>query len=201
MSLASIDRYDYYLKIILNSSVRDYPYIVEEYQNDAEISESEAESLDRIVMKYMGIYRKSDVKIVNTMTGQEETAPLTIIDDFGGNAVYVGEQTLFGILWKIYQPPAYIERPIVNKWYYNEKIASILNEILYDAVPGKVKNYFDTPPWIIGTRYGVQSRYMPLYEIIIEAINRNLIPGWYYLARSGLSQEFIEAIRNRSFQI
>lgn len=201
MSLASIDRYDYYLKLILNSPASEYPYIMDEYQNDRDISESEAESLDRIVIKYMGSYRKIDVKIINVETGMEETAPLTMIDDFGGNAIYGGEISMFGLQWKIYSPPQYYERPVVNKWYYNEKVASILNETLREAVPGKIKNYFDIPPWVFSTRYQNISKYVPIYEIIMDAINRSIIPGWYYLSKAGLNQEFIEAIRNRTFQL
>ncbi|MGC8608726.1 MAG: hypothetical protein ACP5UV_02520 [Thermoplasmata archaeon] len=192
------ERYDYYLKLILNSPVTEYPYISEKYQNDSEIAVLEAESLDRIILKYLSIYKKSDVRVVNVITGQEEMAPLSMIDDFGGNAVFMGEETMYGINWKTYIPPKGFERSAVKKWYYNEKIASILNDTLSDVVPGRVKNYYDIPPWVLGTKYAPDSKYLPLYDIISEAIIRNTIPGWYYLIKLGIPQEFIDAIRTRS---
>ncbi len=192
------ERYDYYLKLILNSPITEYPYISERYQNDSQIAPVEAESLDRIILKYLGIYKKSDVRIINTITGQEEMAPLSMIDDFGGNALFTGEETAYGVIWKTYVPSPGFERSAVKKWYYNEKIAAILNDSLSEAVPGKIKNYYDTPPWVLGTKYAPNSRYLPLYDVISEAIMRNSIPGWYYLIKLGIPQEFIDAIRTKS---
>lgn len=54
---------------------------------------------------------------------------------------------------------------------------------------------------MFSTRYQNISKYVPIYEIIMDAINRSIIPGWYYLSKAGLNQEFIEAIRNRTFQL
>ena len=131
------------------------------------------------------------VKVINALTGIEEEPPKTVIDDFGGNAVFTGKETRYGIEWSVYEPRA-SNNLFFKKWYYNEKIASILDKTLEKAIPHRIPNYFDIPPWIFGNFSYKGIRYIPLKDVINNAIEMEIIPNKYYLAQKGISRELID---------
>ncbi len=189
------DRFNYYLKLILNSSLEDYSAVSEQIENDLSVSESEAEELERLIQKYMGVYKRFNLKVVNSSTGKEESPPQTTIDNFGNNANFVGMERMYGVEWKVYTPKQNFQAFSVKRWYYNEEIASTLDDILVDVVPGKFRNYFDVPPWVLGTVYAPETVYIPLTDLINTAISRGIIPDWDYLVAKGIPREFVNVLR------
>ncbi len=189
------DRFNYYLKLILNSSLEEYSAVSEQIENDLSITGSEAEELERLINKYMGVYKRFNIKVVNASTGKEEAPPQTIIDNFGNNANYVGTEKMYGVLWNVYTPKPNFQNFSVKRWYYNEEISATLNDILLDVIPGRYRNYFDVPPWVLGTVYAPETIYVPLTDLINTAISRGIIPDWEYLVAKGIPREFVNVLR------
>ncbi len=189
------DRFNYYLKIIMNSILEDLPLINEQFENDPFISSAEAAELERVLNRQLNLYNRFSLKVVNSSTGREELPPKSELDNFGNTSEFLGAESAFGIEWKIYGPnPGFANSP-VKRWYFNRKISSLLNDILKDAVPGRVKDYFDYPPWIMGTPYAPGTLYMPINEIINLAIARGTIPDWDYLVARGLPKPLVDLIK------
>jgi hypothetical protein len=189
------DRFNYYLKLILNASLDEYYLISEQLQNDPLVSTPEIEELDRLINRYMSVYNKFDMKVVNSVSGIEEYPPQTALDNFGGSSEFVGNESMFNIDWKVYIPKGNFTNSPIKKWYYNEKISSILNDVLSGVVPGHFKNYFDVPPWVLGTIYAPGTIYVQLYDLVNSAISKSLIPGWDHLVDRGLPRELVDAMR------
>ncbi len=189
------DRFNYYLKIIMNSILEDLPLVNEQFENDPFISSAEAAELERVLTRQMHLYNRFGLKVVNSSTGREELPPKSELDNFGNTSEYIGTENAFGIEWKIYGPtPGFANSP-VKRWYFNKKIASLLNDILKEAVPGRVKDYFDYPPWIMGTPYAPGTLYMPINEIVNLAIARSIITDWDYLVSRGLPKPLVEIFK------
>ena len=175
------DRFNYYLKVIMNSKLEEMPQIAEQFENDITISAAEAQELERVIDKHLTLYNRTGMKVINADTGTEETPPRTDLDNFGNTSEQLPSETAYGLEWKVYVPnPGFANSP-VKKWYYNKKVASILNEILGEVVPGRAKDYFDLPPWLLGTVNAPSTIYLPTNEIINLAIGRGFIPDWEYL--------------------
>jgi hypothetical protein len=191
------DRFNYYLKTIMNASLPDYSSISELLENDMQLSVEEVSELERLIGIYLSIHNKGTIRVVNNITGKEEIPPSTKEDDFGGTSIYDGEVFVYGLKWKVYRPTTGFEKSPVQKWYYNEKISSILDDILSSVVPGRIKNYFELPPWVLGTIYAPDSYYLPIADIINLAIARRIITGWEYLIESGIPRNYIETIRSK----
>lgn len=189
------DRFNYYLKLILNASLDEYHLISEQLQNDAQISSSEVEELDRLINRYMSVYNKFDLKVVNSVSGIEEYPPQTALDNFGGSSEFVGSETVFNIEWKVYIPKGNFTNSPIKKWYYNDKISTILNDVLAGVIPGRFKNYFDVPPWVLGTIYAPGTIYIQLYDLVNSAISKSFITGWDYLVEKGMPRELVDAMR------
>jgi hypothetical protein len=189
------ERYFYYLKLINNppeeSVVEYYVDISNQLENDYDLSATQIGELESLISNYIKIKANPHVKVINAVTGIEEDPPKTVIDDFGGNAVFTGRETRYGITWNIYEPRA-SNNLFFKKWYYNEKIASILDKVLEKAVPHRIPNYFDIPPWIFGNFSYKGMRYVPLKTIIDNAVEMEIIPNKYYLVQKGISRDFIE---------
>lgn len=186
------DRFNYYLKVIMNSILEDLPLVAEQFENDSFISAAEAAELERVMNRQINLYNRFGLKVVNATTGREEIPPRTEIDNFGNTSEFIGLESAFGMEWKVYGPnPGFANSP-VRRWYFNRKIASILNEILSEAVPGRVSDYFDYPPWILGTSYAPGTLYMPIADIVNLAITRGVIPDWEYLVSKGIPKALVE---------
>lgn len=189
------DRFNYYLKLIMNSTLEDLPLINEQFENDQFVSAAEAAELERVLGRQMNLYNRFGLKVVNAGTGKEEIPPKTEIDNFGNTSVFIGIESAFGIEWKVYSPnPGFVNTP-ARKWYYNKMIAGILNETLHDAVPGRMRDYFNYPPWVLGTSYAPGTLYMPTNEIINLAIARKIIPNWDFLVSKGIPKALIDLIK------
>lgn len=189
------DRFNYYLKLIMNSILEDLPLINEQFENDQFISSAEAAELERVLGRQINLYNRFGLKVVNAKSGMEEIPPKTELDNFGNTSQFLGYENNFGVEWKVYAPsPGFVNTP-VRKWYYNKKIARILNELLHDAVPGRMRDYFDYPPWVLGTSYAPGTLYMPTSEIINLAIARKIIPGWGHLVSNGIPKALVDLIR------
>jgi len=192
------DRFAYYFKAILNSRLEDVADIAFQFENDKNISLGEAQELERMLEKHQEMFKPSEILVVNTSTGNEELPPKTEIDNFGNSSVYVGTEHAFGIEWRIYSPsPGFINSP-VSKWYYNRQISDLLNSILADVIPGKLSNYFDYPPWVLGTKYAPNSRYVPLKDLVYKAIFKGIIEDFDQLYYLGLPKDLINVIKSQS---
>ncbi|EQB71101.1 MAG: hypothetical protein AMDU1_APLC00037G0008 [Thermoplasmatales archaeon A-plasma] len=198
MKNMSGDRFNYYLKVIMNSRIEDLPEISEQFENDITISSAEAQELERVIDKHLNLFNRFGAKVVNAATGAEETPPRSDIDNFGNTSVQLDSQEAYGLEWKVYAPnPGFANSP-VKKWYYNRKVASILNELLTDVVPGRLKDYFDYPPWLLGTVHAPSTIFMPINEIINLAIGRGVIPDWDYLVARGLPKALVDVLRTEN---
>ena len=192
------DRFNYYLKLIMNSPLAELGYLSEQFENDTSISEAEAQELERLVEKHLLMGNREKVRIMNSRTGIEEFPRRYYIDDFGNSSTFLGTEQYFGISWMVYAPkPNFISSP-TRKWYYNEKISNILSEILVDVVPGKFKDYFHYPPWILGTVYAPGTVFMATNEIITLAVARSVIPDWDFLVSKGIPKQLVELIRTEN---
>ncbi|AGO61424.1 hypothetical protein [Ferroplasma acidiphilum] len=193
------ERYFYYLKLINNppdnSVVEYYVDLSAQLENDYELSVSQITELESLIGNYIKMKANPHIKVINAVTGIEEDPPRTKIDDFGGNAVFIGKEIRHGIEWDVYEPRA-SNNLFFKKWYYNERIASILDKTLEKAIPHRIPNYFDIPPWIFGNFSYRGIRYVPLAEIINNAIELEIIPNKYYLVQKGISREFIDNIND-----
>lgn len=189
------DRFNYYLKVIMNSILEDLPLVTEQFENDSLISSAEAAELERVMSRQINLYNRFGLKVVNSTTGREETPPRTEIDNFGNTSEFIGLENAFGIEWKVYAPnPGFANSP-VRRWYFNKRISSILNEVLREAVPGRVRDYFDYPPWILGTSYAPGTLYMPINDIVNLAITRGLIPDWEHLVSKGIPKALVDLLK------
>ncbi len=192
------DRFNYYLKVIMNSRIEELAQISEQFENDSSISAAEAQELERVVDKHLTLYNRFGIKVINSATGAEEAPPRTDIDNFGNTSQQTGVETAFGLEWKVYIPnPGFANSP-VKRWYYNKRVSSILNEVLSEVVPGRVKDYFDLPPWLLGTVHAPSTLYMPVNEIINLAIGKGIIPDWDYLVARGLPKTLVETLRTEN---
>jgi hypothetical protein len=191
------ERFNYYLKTIMNATLADYSSISELLENDMQLSEEEAGELERLIGIYLSIHNKSTIRVINSDTGKEEVPPRTKEDDFGGTSIYQGEMFAYGLKWKIYTPSKGFEKTPVSKWYYNEKISTILDDLLSSVVPGRIKNYFGLPPWVLGTIHAPDSYYLPIADIIKLAIARNVIKGWNSLLEFGIPKKYLDVIRSK----
>jgi hypothetical protein len=189
------DRFNYYLKIIMNSILEDLSLINEQFENDPFISSAEAGELERVLNRQLNLYNRFSLKVVNSTTGREETPPKSELDNFGNTSEFLGTENAFGIEWRVYGPTTGFANSPVKRWYFNRKIATLLNDILKDGVPGKVKDYFDYPPWIMGTPYAPGTLYMPINEMVNLAIARGLIPDWDYLVTRGLPKPLVDLLK------
>ncbi|WP_081141584.1 hypothetical protein [Ferroplasma acidiphilum] len=193
------ERYFYYIKLINNppdnSVVEYYVDLSAQLENDYELSVSQITELESLIGNYIKMKANPHIKVINAVTGIEEDPPRTKIDDFGGNAVFIGKEIRHGIEWDVYEPRA-SNNLFFKKWYYNERIASILDKTLEKAIPHRIPNYFDIPPWIFGNFSYRGIRYVPLAEIINNAIELEIIPNKYYLVQKGISREFIDNIND-----
>lgn len=192
------DRFAYYFKAILNSGLADVDDIAFQFENDKNISIGEAQELERMLEKHKEMFIPAEVFVVNSSTGNEELPPKTEIDNFGNSSVYEGTERAFGIEWKIYSSsPGFINSP-VKKWYYNRQISELLNGILIEVVPGRLSNYFDYPPWVLGTRYAPNSRYVPLKELVLKAIQKGFIDDFDQLYYLGIPKDLINVIKSQN---
>lgn len=189
-------KYSYYLKLILNAEIIEYSEISEMLANDPNLPEKEMEDLDMLVRRYLSSSNsKYKLRVVNSVTGIDESPPKTMEDDFGGLAVFKGRETMHGITWNVYVPHSDFMSFQKKKWYYNERIAAILNETLADVIPGRSQNYFDTPPWVLGSIHSPGTKYVPLADLVEKAIKGGFIPGWDHLISKGIPSEYIRAMR------
>ena len=76
------DRFNYYLKTIMNASLPDYSVISELLENDMQLSVEEVSELERLIGIYLSIHNKGTIRVVNNITGKEEIPPSTKEDDF-----------------------------------------------------------------------------------------------------------------------
>ncbi len=191
------DRFNYYLKIILNASMEEYSAISEQLENDLQITVDEAEELEHLIARYMQANNyKLGVRILNSVTGNEELPPKTFVDNFGDTAVYLGEEEMYGLTWKTYAPKRGFIMSPVKKWYYNERVSQILFKALVDIIPGRFSSYFDTPPWVLGTVMAPGSRYIPIPELVELAITRGVIANWDSLVMMGIPGDYVKAMKS-----
>ena len=189
------DKFNYFLKVIMNASLDDYTSISEQIENDMSLSDAEMAELERLINTYMSIYNKGTVRIVNSTTGKEEEPPGIKEDDFGGTSRFEGEVYVYGMKWKVYVPADGFGRDGSQRWYYNERICGILNDLLHEVVPGKSRNYFDIPPWVMGTGQSPDTRYVPVTELVNIAISKKYIPGWDFLVEMGIPKAYVNVLR------
>ena len=189
---------DYYIKLILNSTIEDLVDIQDQIENDLNLSTEELEWLERSIADLMSKKSHLNLRLVNKRTGIEEKPTQIAENPFTGTAMYQGDIHLYGVNWKVYIPqPVYMTQGI-KKWYYNSGISDILTDCLLKAVPGNFQEYFHYPPWLLGTSYAPSTSYMSLQDIIVLAIARKVIPGWDYLIEKGIPKLFVEDLRENS---
>ena len=70
--------------------------------------------------------------------------------------------------------------------------------VSFDVVPGRLKDYFDYPPWLLGTVHAPSTIFMPINEIINLAIGRGVIPDWDYLVARGLPKALVDVLRTEN---
>ncbi|MHB1507833.1 MAG: hypothetical protein ACYCUZ_07265 [Cuniculiplasma sp.] len=189
---------DYYIKLILNSTLEDLIDLQDQIENDMTLSAEELEFLERSINDLMKEKSHLDLKLINKNTGKEEIADLSLDRPFHGTAMFQGEVLMYGIKWEVYTPaPLYLHLGI-RKWNYNSGVSDILTNCIIKATPGNFMHYFHYPPWLLGTSYAPHTHYMSLNEIITRAISTHIIPDWDYLALKGIPRLFIEDIRENS---
>ncbi len=192
----SSDKYNYYLKLILHADLSEYSAISEMLANDPQLPEREMEDLDALVKRYLSSKNsKYGMRVVNSYTGLNEAPPKRMEDDFGGLAIFRGTERKYGVSWNVYVPHGDFSGFPMKKWYYNERIAAILNEVLADVIPGRYQNYFDTPPWVLGSIHSPGTRYVPLTDLVEKAISAGFISKWDFLVSRGIPAEYVRAMR------
>lgn len=190
------DRYNYYLKMILSAKISEYSTISESIGNDPLLQEKEMEELDSLIRRYLASQNsKYKLRVINSRTGLDEAPPKGVEDDFGGLAVFKGREVLYGISWYVYEPHQDFNFLGFTKWYYNERIAAVLNESLIDVIPGRFQNYFDNPPWVLGSIHAPGTKFVPLTELVENAINMGHIQSWDSLVSRGIPPDYIKAMR------
>ncbi len=136
--------------------------------------------------------------MINTSTGLEENPPITIADDFGETSVFEGYEQKYGITWSVYSPNIKYSESPVKRWLYNQRVMTILGDLLGESISGKSQDYFHTPPWIMGKGNAAGMKYQPLQDIINNAISNRFLPSWEYLIIRGIPSEFVNAMREAS---
>ncbi len=193
------DRFNYYLRVIINSDVKDYASILDQMGNDQTISDAEQFELMSLIRRsFSSANSRLSIKVVNEKTGIEERPPRSIADDFGETCNYEGVEDKYGISWSVYSPKGMFLSSTTKKWYYNQRIMEIFGEVLGTVGSDMSPDYFHTPPWIMGTAYAPDMKYLSLPEIINNAIEAGMIPNWEYLIAVGIPADFINAIRSAS---
>ncbi|MCL4330100.1 MAG: hypothetical protein M1533_03770 [Candidatus Thermoplasmatota archaeon] len=193
------DRFNYYLRVIINSDVKDYASILDQLGNDDSVSEAEQFELMSLIRRsFSSANSRFSFKVVNERTGVEENPPRSIADDFGETCNFEGVEEKYGISWSVYSPKGIFLSSTVKRWYYSQRIMEILGEVLCARGSDRSPDYFHTPPWIMGTAYAPEMKYLPLQEIINGSIESGLIPNWEYLIAVGVPADFINAIRSAS---
>lgn len=193
------DRFNYYLKTILNASFEEYVEILEQLGNDFTLLDHEAEELERLLKRSMTAqYSRLGIRVVNSLTGEEEIPPQTIADNFGESSQFIGREKLYGIEWDVYSPRESFARSGVRKWYYNEVVAFAFDQALLSVVPGNFPSYFHVPPWVLGTYLAPDTKFVPLPDIVNTAISEGVIPGWDHLVFLGVPREFVRFLQAAS---
>ncbi|MCL4350990.1 MAG: hypothetical protein M1535_06080, partial [Candidatus Thermoplasmatota archaeon] len=117
---------DYYIKLILNSTLEDLIDLQDQIENDMTLSAEELEFLERSINDLMKEKSHLDLKLINKNTGKEEIADLSLDRPFHGTAMFQGEVLMYGIKWEVYTPaPLYLHLGI-RKWNYNSGVSDIL---------------------------------------------------------------------------
>ncbi|MCL5786316.1 MAG: hypothetical protein M1151_06590 [Candidatus Thermoplasmatota archaeon] len=193
------DRFNYYLKTILNASFTDYLDILDQISNDPLLQDYEVEELERLVKRSMSSqYSRFRLRVVNSKTGEEESPPQTTADNFGESSQFVGEEKMYGLNWEAYSPKENFSQLGIKKWYYNEIVALAFDQALLATVPGNFPSYFHVPPWVLGTHLAPNTRYVPIPELVNSAITSGLIPSWDYLVLLGVPREFVRFLQTAS---
>ncbi len=189
---------EYYQKLVINGTIEDLMDLSEQINNDTTLTEEELTWLENTIRSKLKLLNGIKIKVVNSESGTEEQPPQTMYDDFGGSAIYQGEVNIYGVKWKVYIPGAKYFDSTNKRWFYNEKIAEKLSQILLPVIPGKFKGYFGYPPWILGTSSAPTTYYIPTEDIVNMAIGRGVIRGWEYLVEAGIPKPFVERLKSSS---
>ena len=184
-----------YMDKIWESSIEENLRMLDEIENDQDLSEEEVEILAGIIEDMIEEKNVSSFSLINKFTGKTEELRQTMENDFGGTARYEGEIDLYGVRWKVYTPSQEFSSAKIRKWNYNPHISEILKNTLIRVVPGYFSEYFDYPPWILGTKYAPDTYYVSLEELINVAIARGVITGWEYLVDVGIPRLMIDDLR------
>ena len=193
------DRFNYYLKLVINANMDDYSQLLDFIGNDELLSESEQFELANLIKRSMSsLNSRYNLRVINTSTGLEESPPITIADDFRETSVFEGYEQKYGITWSVYSPNIKYSESPVKKWLYNQRVMTILGDLLGESINGKSQDYFHTPPWIMGKGNASGMKYQPLQDIINNAIANRFLPSWEYLIIRGIPSEFVNAMREAS---
>ncbi len=184
-----------YMDKIWESSIEENLKMLDEIENDQDLSEEEVEILAGIIEDMIEEKNVSSFSLINKFTGKAEELKQTMENDFGGTARYEGEIDLYGVRWKVYTPSSEFSSAKIRKWNYNPHISEILKNTLIRVVPGYFSEYFDYPPWILGSKYAPDTYYVSLEELINVAIARGVITGWEYLVDIGIPRLMIDDLR------
>ncbi len=184
-----------YMDKIWESSIEENLRMLDEIENDQDLSEEEVEILAGIIEDMIEEKNVSSFSLINKFTGKTEELRQTMENDFGGTARYEGEIDLYGVRWKVYTPSQEFSSAKIRKWNYNPHISEILKNTLIRVVPGYFSEYFDYPPWILGSKYAPDTYYVSLEELINVAIARGVITGWEYLVDVGIPRLMIDDLR------
>lgn len=191
----SVKRSDYFMGRLLDSSIEEMMLLLDQIENDPDLSEEEVSVLAHFIEDQVSGERMTELTLVNRINGRQEDLRQIMENDFGGTARYEGEIDLYGVRWKVYTPSDEFSASRIRKWNYNQHISGILRDTLISVVPGTFKEYFDYPPWLLGSRYAPGTYFIPLEEIINVAIARGVITGWGYLVDIGIPRLMVDDLR------
>jgi hypothetical protein len=191
----SLNRSDYYMGKLWDSSIGEMLIILDQIENDVELSADEINILAHIIEELIADKRKGELSLINKINGKPENLRQIMENDFGETARYEGEIDLYGVRWKVYTPSSEFSNSKIKKWNYNQHISGILRDTLIGVVPGMFKEYFDYPPWLLGSKYAPDTYFVPLEEIINVAIARGVITGWGYLIDIGIPRLMVDDLR------
>lgn len=189
---------EYYQKLVLNGTVEDLIDLLDQVGNDNTITEEEREWIENSIQRRLSMFKGTPVRIVNVESGVEEEPPQTIYDEFSGSSIYKGEISMYGLKWKMFVPSIKFGETQIKYWYFNEKVASILSDILLPVIPGRFRGYFSYPPWLLGTSYAPHTYYIPTESLISMAIDRNIIDDWNSLVQKGIPRTLVERYKSRN---
>ncbi|MGP6220024.1 hypothetical protein [Caldiplasma sukawensis] len=190
--------YDKYLKRILHSDPKALLIVLDEIENDPFLTDAEINILEEEIQNVLKFRSNVSVKVVNKYTGREEMPPKTYVNNFDGSVVYEGEKIMYGIIWRVYTPTIRYADSKYKIWYYNEKISKILSDVLLEEVPGRLPDYFDYPPWLFGRDNFLRIQYVPLQDIVFNAIINGTIKGWETLIEKGIPREMVDDLRSKN---